>query len=251
MYAYSVAFGRELGSWAAHDDTVACLQLLSEECLVTASWDCSVKLWRCGHGPLHGAAAMLCMRLHAAFWHRHIMCSELSVVRCLVQLAVKQPGWLLSVQALFSLKLDSGRSAAGRPHPLLSAETGCKAPAEYVSCKAMPLLIICSGLFHGRLGEGRQPWSGAPVLPQAELGEHETGVWALAASADGRTVLTGTDEGAVAAWDLRSRRALWQARRRPMHARKRQGWKWRPRLQPDVLCKAKQRRVPRARQRVL
>ncbi len=56
------------------------------------------------------------------------------------------------------------------------------------------------------------------MLPQAELGEHETGVWALAASTDGRTVVTGTDEGAVAAWDLRSPRALWQARCRPMHA---------------------------------
>ena len=46
VYAYSVAFGRQLGSWAAHDDTVACLQLLTGEQVVTASWDCSVKLWR-------------------------------------------------------------------------------------------------------------------------------------------------------------------------------------------------------------
>ena len=46
VYAYSVAFGRQLGSWAAHDDTVACLQLLTGDQLVTASWDCSVKLWR-------------------------------------------------------------------------------------------------------------------------------------------------------------------------------------------------------------
>lgn len=46
VYAYSVAFGRQLGNWAAHDDTVACLQLLTGEQLVTASWDCSVKLWR-------------------------------------------------------------------------------------------------------------------------------------------------------------------------------------------------------------
>jgi len=92
VYAYSVAFGRELGSWAAHDDTVACLQLLSEECLITASWDCSVKLWRCWHRPLHGAAAVLCMRAHAAFWHRHIsMRNEMPVLRRLLQLALKQP----------------------------------------------------------------------------------------------------------------------------------------------------------------
>ena len=50
-------------------------------------------------------------------------------------------------------------------------------------------------------------------MPEAELGEHETGVWALAASNDGSTVVTGTDEGAVTAWDLRTRRATWQARR--------------------------------------
>lgn len=49
-------------------------------------------------------------------------------------------------------------------------------------------------------------------MPEAELGEHETGVWALAASDDGSTVVTGTDEGAVTAWDLRARRATWQAR---------------------------------------
>ena len=63
-----------------------------------------------------------------------------------------------------------------------------------------------------RLAEGRQPWSGVPVMPEAELGEHETGVWALAASDVGSTVVTGTDEGAVTAWDMRARRANWQAR---------------------------------------
>ena len=62
-----------------------------------------------------------------------------------------------------------------------------------------------------RLAEGRQPWGGTPVMPEAELGDHETGVWALASSADGRTVVTGTDEGAVTAWDIRARRSLWQA----------------------------------------
>ena len=59
VYAYSVAFGRQLGSWAAHDDSVACLQLVTREQLVTASWDCSVKLWRralLGHAdPTHNS----------------------------------------------------------------------------------------------------------------------------------------------------------------------------------------------------
>ena len=50
-------------------------------------------------------------------------------------------------------------------------------------------------------------------MPEAELGEHETGVWALAGNDAGSTVVTGTDEGAVTAWDLRARRASWQARR--------------------------------------
>ena len=50
------------------------------------------------------------------------------------------------------------------------------------------------------------------MMPEAELGEHETGVWALAASEVGATIVTGTDEGAVNAWDLRARRAIWQAR---------------------------------------
>lgn len=73
-----------------------------------------------------------------------------------------------------------------------------------------PVQMLC--LVH-RLAEGRQPWSGAPIMPEAELGEHETGVWALAANDVGSTVVTGTDEGAVTAWDLRARRAIWQARR--------------------------------------
>ena len=47
VYAYSVEYGRVLGSFTAHDDTVSCLQLLhSPSRLLTASWDGSVKLWR-------------------------------------------------------------------------------------------------------------------------------------------------------------------------------------------------------------
>ena len=50
------------------------------------------------------------------------------------------------------------------------------------------------------------------MMPEAELGEHETGVWALAAHDVGAMIVTGTDEGDVTAWDLRARRAIWQAR---------------------------------------
>jgi hypothetical protein len=45
-----------------------------------------------------------------------------------------------------------------------------------------------------------------------ELGEHEAGVWALAADAQGRLLVTGTEEGCVAVWDARSRGRAWQVR---------------------------------------
>ena len=45
VYAYSVEFGRVLGSSEAHDDTVSCL-LVKNDRLYTASADCSVRAWR-------------------------------------------------------------------------------------------------------------------------------------------------------------------------------------------------------------
>ena len=51
---------------------------------------------------------------------------------------------------------------------------------------------------------------GAPVLPSLEIGDHETGIWALSADGHGRTLVTGTEDGSVAAWDLRSRACIWQ-----------------------------------------
>ena len=50
VYAFSVESGRVLGSYVAHDDAVSCIALAHQGAadmdLVTASWDCSVKLWR-------------------------------------------------------------------------------------------------------------------------------------------------------------------------------------------------------------
>ena len=60
------------------------------------------------------------------------------------------------------------------------------------------------------VAEGREPWGGAPVLPSLEIGDHEAGIWALAADGQGRTLVTGTEDGSVAAWDLRSRACIWQ-----------------------------------------
>jgi len=41
-----VEFGRQLGKWQPHDDAVSGLQLMHEDRLATASWDCSIKLWQ-------------------------------------------------------------------------------------------------------------------------------------------------------------------------------------------------------------
>ena len=45
VYADSVEFGRQLGRWQAHKDTVACLQLMHSSQLASTSWDCSIKIW--------------------------------------------------------------------------------------------------------------------------------------------------------------------------------------------------------------
>ena len=60
------------------------------------------------------------------------------------------------------------------------------------------------------VAEGREPWGGAPVLPSLEIGDHEAGIWALSADPQGRTLVTGTEDGCVAAWDVRGRACIWQ-----------------------------------------
>lgn len=48
------------------------------------------------------------------------------------------------------------------------------------------------------------------MLPSLEIGDHEAGIWALSADAHGRTLVTGTEDGCVAAWDVRGRACIWQ-----------------------------------------
>ena len=49
VYAYSVEYGRVLGSFVAHDDTVSCLCVQrTPPLLVTGSHDGTVKAWRFG-----------------------------------------------------------------------------------------------------------------------------------------------------------------------------------------------------------
>lgn len=72
---------------------------------------------------------------------------------------------------------------------------------------------LCSNLIKAdicSLAEGREPWGGAPVLPSLEIGDHEAGIWALSADLQGRTLVTGTEDGSVAAWDVRGRTCIWQ-----------------------------------------
>ena len=49
VYAYSVEYGRVLGSFVAHDDTVSCLCIRrTPALLLTGSHDGTVKAWRFG-----------------------------------------------------------------------------------------------------------------------------------------------------------------------------------------------------------
>ena len=47
-------------------------------------------------------------------------------------------------------------------------------------------------------------------MATTELGEHDAGVWAMAADAQGQLLITGTEDGCVAAIDARGRRTPWQ-----------------------------------------
>ena len=56
LQVYATQHGRALGAFDAHDDAVSCLvTCAAPDSIISASWDCSVKLWRyAGHlsGPL-------------------------------------------------------------------------------------------------------------------------------------------------------------------------------------------------------
>ncbi|PRW57088.1 beach domain-containing [Chlorella sorokiniana] len=59
--------------------------------------------------------------------------------------------------------------------------------------------------------EGREPWAASFSQPLSSAAA-PSGVWALAASPEGHTVVAGTEDGVVAAWDWRQppRPPLWQ-----------------------------------------
>ena len=51
MQVYATQHGRPLGSFGAHDDAVSCvLAPPAADHIISASWDCSVKTWRCSPG---------------------------------------------------------------------------------------------------------------------------------------------------------------------------------------------------------
>jgi WD40 repeat protein len=70
------------------------------------------------------------------------------------------------------------------------------------------LLLLLLLLQVWDVSEGRQPWCSTLPLPSSELAL-ESGVWALSSSASGQLLVTGTDEGTVAAWDLRTQQQIW------------------------------------------
>ncbi len=47
LQVYAMQHGRPLGAFEAHDDAVSCLATTDlPDQIISASWDCSVKLWR-------------------------------------------------------------------------------------------------------------------------------------------------------------------------------------------------------------
>lgn len=64
------------------------------------------------------------------------------------------------------------------------------------------------------LAEGREPWSRGSstvaILPDQEQADLDSGVWAMVGDPQGTMVVAGTEEGAVACWDLRCASLAWQ-----------------------------------------
>lgn len=59
------------------------------------------------------------------------------------------------------------------------------------------------------VAEGRQPWSSTLPLASVEIVDVDSGVWAMSGSGSGQLLVTGTDEGLVTAWDLRTQQQIW------------------------------------------
>lgn len=81
----------------------------------------------------------------------------------------------------------------------------CPAHASHPGYPCMPVLLVQVW----DMAEGRQPWSSTLPSPSAELVDVDSGVWAMSGSGSGQLLVTGTDEGLVTAWDLRTQQQIW------------------------------------------
>eukprot|EP00884_Botryococcus_braunii_P015364 jgi/Botrbrau1/2510/Bobra.0079s0002.1 len=137
----------------------------------------------------------------------------------------------LAAVALLPLPSQS----AGASHPLVlasgydnkvyaySVEYGrqvgfLEAHDDTISCLELVGPTTSASLFTGswdsnaklwRLEEGRQPWGSNLAHPEREL-PHEAPLWALSASPDASMIVTGSEDGSLAAWDLRSPSPVFQ-----------------------------------------
>lgn len=51
-------------------------------------------------------------------------------------------------------------------------------------------------------------------MAQAELADHDAGIWSMAVADNAHVIATGTEDGHVVLWDSRSSSSQWQAQPR-------------------------------------
>jgi len=113
-----------------------------------------------------------------------------------------------AVSSILQLGHSSNSTAAAAAAASAPSSTSGSGSSEVGPCRVLTASWDCCVKVWD-VGEGRAPWSSTLPLPLVELRDLESGVWALAASASGQLLVTGTEEGVVAAWDLRTRQQIW------------------------------------------
>lgn len=198
VHAANIGAASSAGSWQAHHDTISCLGFLPGV-LATASWDCSVKLWRQAFDhcllsillgrnlqgkpviPQNCTCRQYLYVLQSA--SPHAKCCKLAIVTCVARHlrctvhAHKGRSWWLPQAACLICLMDMALSSA------------------YPAC---------------RLEEGRQPWSTSCPVASSDIDDHVSGIWAMACDAMHDCLVSGTEEGVLTRWDLRWNKPAWQ-----------------------------------------
>ncbi|KAK9867241.1 hypothetical protein WJX84_011140 [Apatococcus fuscideae] len=135
VHAANISAASSAGSWQAHRDTISCLGFLPGS-LATASWDCSVKVWKLDEGrePWSKEGVLTCwdLRQNKSAWQVKTSSDYIS------DISLAESGLYLSVAAASSGLLWLDCRNVQRP----SASLRCPSPAR--RCKTDGLTVLAA-----------------------------------------------------------------------------------------------------------